>query len=63
VDLYLSQGRHRDAADQTLATMKSLLPDIRKSLASQLAEKFIAAGKPDLAAEMLKAGEEPAKPN
>ncbi|MEI6277943.1 MAG: hypothetical protein WCQ16_01010 [Verrucomicrobiae bacterium] len=62
-DLYLSQGRHREAADQTLAAMKDLPPDLRKSLAGQLAEKFIAAGKPDLAAEMLKAGEEPAKPN
>ena len=29
----------------------------------QIAEKFIAAGKPELAAEMLKAGEVPAKPN
>jgi len=63
VDLYLSQGRHRDAADQTLAAMKDLAPDLRKSLASQVAEKFIAAGKQDLAAEILKAGEAPAKPN
>ena len=61
VDLYLSQGRHRDAADQTLAAMKDLQPDLRKSIASQLAEKFIAAGKPDLAAEMLKAAEVPTK--
>ena len=63
VDLYLSQGRHREAADQTLAALKDLPPDVRKSLASQLAEKFIAAGKPDVAAEILKAGEAPAKLN
>lgn len=63
VDLYLSQGRHREAADQTLAVIKDLSPDVRKSLASQLAEKFISAGKPELAAEILKAGEAPPKPN
>jgi len=63
VDLFLSQGRHREAADQTLAVLKDLPPEVRKSLANQIAEKFIAAGKPELAAEMLKAGEVPAKPN
>ncbi len=63
VDLYLSQGRLRDAANQALAAMKDMQPDVRKSLASQLAEKFTAAGQPDLAAEMLKAGEVHAKPN
>ena len=63
VDLYLSQGRHREAADQTLAAMKDLQPDVRKSVANQLAEKFIAAGKPDLAAEMLKAAGSPSKSN
>ncbi|MCX6971362.1 MAG: hypothetical protein NTV93_14580 [Verrucomicrobia bacterium] len=63
VDLYVSQGRHRDAANQALAAMKSLQPDLRRSVASQLAERFTAAGQPDLAAEMLKAAEAPAKPN
>ena len=63
VDLYVSQGRHRDAANQALAAMKSLQPDLRRSIANQLAEKFTAAGQPDLAAEMLKAAETPAKPN
>jgi len=63
VDLFLSQGRHREAADQTLAAMKDLPPDIRKSLVSQIAEKFLAAGKPDLAAEILKAAEMPAGVN
>jgi hypothetical protein len=63
VDLYLSQGRHQDAANQALAAMKNLPPDTRKSIASQLAEKLIAADKPDLAAEMLKAAEATAKPN
>ena len=63
VDLYLSQGRHRDAANQTLAAMKDLQPDVRISVANQLAEKFIAAGKPELATEMLKAAGSPAKSN
>jgi hypothetical protein len=62
-DLYLSQGRYREAADQTLAAMKGLPPEVRKSLANQLAEKFITAGKPELAVEMLKVGEVPTKPN
>jgi len=43
--------------------MKSLPPEVRKSIATQLAEKFTAAGQPDLSAEMLKAAEGPAKPN
>ena len=63
VDLYVSQGRHRDAANQALAAMKYLQPGLRKSVAGQLAERFTAAGQPDLAAEMLKAAETPAKPN
>ena len=62
-DLYLSQGRHREAADQSLAAMKNLPTDARKSLAGQLANRFIAAGKPDLAAEILKAAEMPAGAN
>jgi len=62
-DLYLSQSRHRDAADQTLAAMKFLPPEPRKSAATQLAEKFAAAGKPDLSAEMQKAAEDSKKQN
>jgi hypothetical protein len=63
VDLYLSQRRFQEAADQTLAVMKDLPPDGRKSLANQFAEKLNAAGKPELAAEILKAGDAPSKPN
>ena len=33
--------------------MKDLQPDVRKSLASQLSEKLNAAGKPELAAEIV----------
>ena len=63
IDLFFSQGRHREAADQTIVALKDLPPEVRKSLTNQIAEKFIAAGKPELATEILKAGEVPPKPN
>ena len=61
-DLYMSQRRFREAADQALNAIKTSPSNVRASISADVANKLDAAGQADLAAEIRNATQ-PAQPN